>query len=347
MGVMADFGQRLKEYRSKNGLSQEAVAKRLGVSAQAVSKWEKGKSLPDLSVLLPLSELFGVSADELLGGEPPAGRWEAEWHRAIRAGDPGRAAITALQALEQFPGDNRFLCRLAEAEFLAGIRAEKEEDRQRFLRASEEHHRAILRQFPDHEEASYRLAMTLNALGKPKEAEFLARSLKHFDEALLQILRGEAREKELKRLTAKRALELYEILMRRPEHAKMDLAEKLLEVLPWDPRDRLNLLSAISCSRASLFCREGDADAAMAALYRIKELARQWEDLPEDGEGAESTLFGRVFGSSGGPDILFAFSLLHDPGLKPLFDREEYRELMRLRDETWARMGMTVIEAIE
>ena len=55
MGVMADFGQRLKEYRSKNGLSQEAVAKRLGVSAQAVSKWEKGKSLPDLSVLLPLS----------------------------------------------------------------------------------------------------------------------------------------------------------------------------------------------------------------------------------------------------------------------------------------------------
>ena len=57
---------------------------------------EKGKSLPDLSVLLPLSELFGVSADELLGGEPPAGRWEAEWHRAIRAGDPGRAAITAL-----------------------------------------------------------------------------------------------------------------------------------------------------------------------------------------------------------------------------------------------------------
>ncbi len=342
---MAGFAERLKEYRQRNGLSQEVVAKKLGVSAQAVSKWEKGRSLPDLSVLLPLAELFHVSADELLGGEPPAGRWEAEWHRAIRAGDPAKAAVTALQALEQFPGDTRFLCRLGEAEYLAGLRAEKEEDRQRFLLASEEHHRAILRQFPDYEDATYRLAMTLNALGKPKEAEFLARSLKHFDEALLNILRGEAREKELKRLTAKRALELYDILLRRPEHAKMDLAEKLLEVLPWDPRDRLNLLSAVSCSRAFLFCREGDADAAMAALYRIKELARQWEDLPEDGEGAESALFGRVFGSSGRPDILFAFSVLHDPGLKPLFEREEYRELTRLRDETWEKLGLTVIES--
>ena len=342
---MASFGERLKEYRVQSGLSQEAVARKLAVSAQAVSKWEKGKSLPDLSVLLPLAELFRVSADELLGGEPPAGRWEAEWHRAVRAGDPAQAAVTALQALEQFPGDTRFLCRLAEAEFLAAFRAEKEEDRQRFLLASEEHHRAILRQFPDYEDASYRLALTLNALGKPQEAEFFARRLKHYDEALLEILRGEAREKELRRLTAKRALELYDILLRRPEHAKMDLAEKLLEVLPWDPRDRLNLLSAVSCSRAFLFCREGDADAAMAALYRVKELARQWEDLTEGGEVTESPFFGRVFGSSKGPDTLFAFNLLHDPALKPLFDREEYRELMRLRDEPWARLGMIVIES--
>ena len=344
---MAGFAERLKEYRLRNGLSQEAVAKELGVSAQAVSKWEKGRSLPDLSVLLPLSEFFHVSADELLGGEPPAGRWEAEWRRSIREGDPAQAAVTALQALEQFPGDARFLCRLAEAEFLASQRAENEDDRRRFLLASEEHHRAILRQFPDYEEASCRLALTLNALGKTKEAEYRARSLKHDDAPLLEILRGEAREKELRRMTARRAYDFYGILMLQPDHDKMDLAEKLLDQFPWDPRDRLNLLSGVCCSRAILHCLEGDTEAAMAALYRVKELARQWDALPDAGEGAVSPIFGRVTGSQAGPDFLFAFSVLHDPKLKPLFHRAEYRELTRLRDETYARLGLTVIEAIE
>ena len=344
---MAGFAERLKEYRQRNGLSQEAVAKTLGVSAQAVSKWEKGRSMPDLSVLLPLAELFHVSADELLGGEPPVGRWEAEWRRAIRGGDPAQAAVTALQALEQFPGDTRFLCRLAEAEYLAGLRAEKEEDRQRFLLASEEHHRAILRQFPEYEEASYRLALTLNALGRTKEAEFRARSLKHYDTVLLDILQGVAREKEPRRLTARRAYEFYSILMLRPDHRRMDLAEKLLESFPWDGRDRLDLLSRICCSRATLYCMEGDPEAAMTALYRVKELARQWDALPDSGEGAEEKLFDRITGSPAGPDFLFAFSVLHDPKLKPLFHREEYRELIRLRDETYARLGLTVIDAIE
>jgi transcriptional regulator with XRE-family HTH domain len=341
---MEGFGERIRDLRLMKGLSQEAVAAQLGVTPQAVSKWENGKSVPDASMIVPLANIFQISADKLLDNGQAAEKWDADWHRSIKAGDPAQAAVTALQALEQFPGDTRFLCRVAQAEFLAGIRAQTEEDRQRFLLASEQHHRAILRQFPDYEEAAYRLAMTLNALGKTKEAEIRIRSLKHYDTALLEILRGEAREKELRRLTAQRAYDFYQMLMLRPAHDKMDLAEKLLTEFPWDPRDRLNLLSAVCCSRAVLYCRDGKPDAAMKALYRVKELACKWSALQKSGEGSESPYFGRVFGSSEGPDVLFAFSLLHDPKLAPLFEREEYKELVRLRDQTMERMGMTIIK---
>ncbi len=61
------LGNRLQELRKKSGLSQEAFAVKLGVSRQAVSKWECGASLPDTDNLITISNLYGVSLDELVG----------------------------------------------------------------------------------------------------------------------------------------------------------------------------------------------------------------------------------------------------------------------------------------
>ena len=63
------MGEKLLELRRGQGLSQEDVAEQLGVSRQAVSRWEKGSALPDSVNLLALSDLFGVSADYLLRDE--------------------------------------------------------------------------------------------------------------------------------------------------------------------------------------------------------------------------------------------------------------------------------------
>ena len=52
--------------RKKAGLSQDALAERLGVSRQAISKWETGESVPDTGKLLPLANALGVSLDWLL-----------------------------------------------------------------------------------------------------------------------------------------------------------------------------------------------------------------------------------------------------------------------------------------
>ena len=66
------LGGRIKYHRKRLGLTQEQLAARMGVSAQAVSKWENDLSCPDISILPELAELFGVSVDELLGKQDAA-----------------------------------------------------------------------------------------------------------------------------------------------------------------------------------------------------------------------------------------------------------------------------------
>jgi len=60
------FGRKLQWQRKKNGLSQEALAERLDVSRQAISKWEQDGALPDAANIVRIARLFGVSTDYLL-----------------------------------------------------------------------------------------------------------------------------------------------------------------------------------------------------------------------------------------------------------------------------------------
>ena len=64
--VKKSLGETLKEYRTDNKMTQEFVAESIGVSRQAVSKWEQGVSDPSTTNLLALAKLYGVSAEELL-----------------------------------------------------------------------------------------------------------------------------------------------------------------------------------------------------------------------------------------------------------------------------------------
>lgn len=64
-----DIGSKIKALRLSKSMTQEQLAKALHVSAQAVSKWENGKSYPDIHSLLLLSALFDVSLDQLIKGD--------------------------------------------------------------------------------------------------------------------------------------------------------------------------------------------------------------------------------------------------------------------------------------
>ena len=87
------LGEKIQYYRKKNKLSQEELAARVGVSRQAVSKWELSDALPEVDKLAALAKAFGVTADELLSPaepgegtpppEPPRPQHWSFWERLI------------------------------------------------------------------------------------------------------------------------------------------------------------------------------------------------------------------------------------------------------------------------
>ena len=65
--MQLDLGTKIRKLRRRDGRTQEALAQALGVTSQAVSRWESGGSYPDLNLLPSIANYFGVSIDELFG----------------------------------------------------------------------------------------------------------------------------------------------------------------------------------------------------------------------------------------------------------------------------------------
>jgi len=63
------LGKRIAALRREKELKQDELAEKLGISPQAVSKWENDQTCPDISLLPPLADILGVSVDELLSGK--------------------------------------------------------------------------------------------------------------------------------------------------------------------------------------------------------------------------------------------------------------------------------------
>lgn len=71
--IRRSLAQAIQQERTRCGMTQEYVAQAVGVSRQAVSKWERGESEPSTSNLIALARLFGIEAGQLLNGldQPP------------------------------------------------------------------------------------------------------------------------------------------------------------------------------------------------------------------------------------------------------------------------------------
>ncbi len=96
------LNEKILYYRKAAKLSQEELAARVGVSRQAVSKWELGDATPEVDKLLALAKAFGVTTDELLSGEEPAGREEP----AAGAAPPSAGA--PVYTVPSTPAQNNF-----------------------------------------------------------------------------------------------------------------------------------------------------------------------------------------------------------------------------------------------
>ena len=61
-----NLGKQIKNYRKQTGMSQEKMAEKIGVSRQAITKWETDAGIPDIENLIAIAKLFKISVDELL-----------------------------------------------------------------------------------------------------------------------------------------------------------------------------------------------------------------------------------------------------------------------------------------
>jgi len=112
------IGERIKQLRKKNGLTQEKLADYLCVSYQAVSKWECGLSSPDLALIVPLAKLLNVTTDELLGAttKNQDTRYEELEKHYIETFQNGNMdmRINILEiAIKEYPGNMKWLNRYA------------------------------------------------------------------------------------------------------------------------------------------------------------------------------------------------------------------------------------------
>ncbi|MBP1580775.1 MAG: helix-turn-helix domain-containing protein [Oscillospiraceae bacterium] len=89
-----NIGEKLFERRKAAGLSQEELAEKIGVSRQAVSKWERGESSPDTENLIALAKLYNISLDELVFGESGETKYENTQEESDKVDiSPGRIQV--------------------------------------------------------------------------------------------------------------------------------------------------------------------------------------------------------------------------------------------------------------
>ena len=87
-----DFSM-LKAYRKKNGYTQDEIAEKLGVSRQAVAKWERGESVPDIESVVSLAGFFGVTVDVLVKSTEAVGNGQQYMFGLAKLNDKGQITL--------------------------------------------------------------------------------------------------------------------------------------------------------------------------------------------------------------------------------------------------------------
>lgn len=115
-----DLGSRIREARESQNLSQDELAEKMHISRQAISKWETGKSYPDIEKILKLSDIFHLSLDELVKGDKA---FQENLIQKSRAGMSGTAilgyVLVALGVITGIWGGAQFPVTWTDSDFMS------------------------------------------------------------------------------------------------------------------------------------------------------------------------------------------------------------------------------------
>ena len=108
------IGENIKSLRKEKNITQEKLAEHLNISYQAISKWERGETFPDISMIIPIASYFGVNTDELLGfnkaeNEKRIQEYLDEYYRLGALGKLHDKFNLICEAYKAFPNDFRII----------------------------------------------------------------------------------------------------------------------------------------------------------------------------------------------------------------------------------------------
>jgi len=327
---MSTFGERLREERLHRGLSQEAAAEKLGVSPQALSKWETDKCYPEFSLILPLARLFGITADELLDNGDRRAYWENRWQEALRTGGEAATLPITEAALLELPGDWRFRYRQGCTEFITAQSAGTEEEKRRLLAAAERHLRALWQDEPMNEPAAGMLVTVLLAQERKREAAEICRQMPNGERLLVTCLEGEEQKRQIRRVVTASFRQLLAdlILCRTPE--ALEAAERIVKEVLGAEGFFADLLAGVYWEQGKNALEAGSGEGAVAALRAIRDLRKRWDGAGGyDVSPATAPFLEPHYPARQDTSCWVSLpSLLQDPVWAPLGDRPDYQALL-------------------
>ena len=267
---MQEMAKKIRELRKAKQMTQEELALRLGVSAQAISKWETAQSAPDISLLIPLCHVLSIGVDELLGGS----KKEELEQKFLKAVVKEESLLVSEEALLSFPDNETWLYRRACDEFFIG----KQNSDERFLKRAEKHFRYLMRKYPD--DKSYRrfLARTLAVLGNREQA---MRYTDNNNFVLQEILEGDELIQHRQKALQDKFINFYNELLSYNTEDSLSLAESLIK-LYFNQQDHDRLSWILYDKKAALCRKNGDTVGYVSNKREAYRLAQLADQVPSD-----------------------------------------------------------------
>lgn len=288
------IGEKIKELRIKHDLTQEKLADYLFVSYQAVSKWECGLSNPDLNLIEPLTKLFNVTSDELLGITPKEEidfRYEElknMYQETWKTGDLRKRYEICKDAVCEYPGDMFFLSELAWAEAMKSF--EYKDDKE-YIEAQEKAIKLFARVIEDCQDSEIRnhsivgIIQYLSFRGRYDDAKKyldLYPNNEYFskDELIDYCLVGEEKAIHHQKMLEKL---IYKILnnLGTCSIESIEAQEKIINAIIIDENylGYSDVLSNNYLAKAKLYIKVNEFDKAIEALKKAKYYALEYDKL--------------------------------------------------------------------
>lgn len=350
------FGTIIKDLRQKSQMTQEKLAELLNISPQAVSRWETGAAMPDISLLPPLANLFGVTTDYLLSMDTyQKDLRKAEFDEAFfeywKHDDKEKNYQIAVEAVAEYPGNMEYVEWLASAEFylafkkLSTLAENNDEEFNKMLDSAIKHYKIVLSSNPLpklHDKALHGIVLSYHwkkDLEQAKQYALTEEDVEKRNELLVWCLEGMEKRKHCQTLSEQKLRAFISSLQFGYKTLGVcNAIEQILYLLFPDGNFQYgnNILTYNFIDKAFFLCCDEKYDEAIKELEKAKYHAEQDTIFSKQSSYQYTApLFNLVSGEKPVSDAAetpldsFKACLTNNHDFDPIREREEFKALLK------------------